>query len=161
MRRIFGPVRLGVKTHVLASKTQPIVFGLMSCVMCPATCVLGVLLHYLNSTMRIKTLSQIFGASPAIVSRCINNTMTVLCDVLRELPCGVIQWPSHDQMKIFASMIHDREPRLTNVFGFMDGVWFPMFNPSNPLTQNAYFNGWKQCTNVSNVVSIMHHSFVM
>ena len=148
-------VHLGVKLHVLVPKTACEVFSLISC---HVSCVIyyeGVLLHYLNSTMRTKTLCQIFGASPSVISRVINKAMAELLSALRVLPCGAISWPTPDKMDTFARMISAREPRLEHVFGFLDGVWFPIFNHPNPIIQNAYFNGWKQCTNVSNIVSTM------
>ena len=114
--------------------------------------VAGLVLQYLNSTMKVEKLCQIFGASPSVVSRCINRTMPVFLEALRLLPYADISWPTPDKMKRYSVMIEAREPRLQNVFGFMDGVWFPIFNHPNPIVQNAYFNGWKQCTNVSNVV---------
>ena len=114
---------------------------------------LGLCLHYLNSTMRCKTLSQIFGASPSTVNRTLYRTLCALRFHLAHLPCARIQWPSAEEMTQFAMQIEHREPSLKNSFAFVDGVWFPVQEPSDPLTQNAYYNGWKSCCNVTNVIA--------
>lgn len=112
----------------------------------------GMVLHYLNSTMRQKTLCQIFGVSPASTSRTIRHTLPVLLESLRQLPCACIQWPTRETMQQWSEAVHLREPRLKGCFGFVDGVWFPIFTPAHPLEQNAYYNGWKSCHNVANVL---------
>lgn len=119
--------------------------------MCACVCV-GLVLHYLNSTMRQKTLCQIFGATPAIVSRTLSTVLPILLIVLKNLHCARIEWPTSDEIANWSQMINVREPRLNGCFGFVDGVWFPIFAPANPLEQNAYYNGWKSCHNVSNVL---------
>ena len=34
----------------------------------------------------------------------------------------------------------------------MDGVWLPILEPGDSDIQNAYYNGWKACCNISNVI---------
>ena len=55
-------------------------------------------------------------------------------------------------MADYAEMMSDRDPNIKNCFGFVDGVWMPILEPADPKQQNAYYNGWKSCCNISNVL---------
>ena len=113
---------------------------------------LGLALHYLNSTMKIKTLCQIFGASPTIIHRSLHRTLIALQCSLKKMKCAEIRWPNPSEMEHFAYLVRCREPNLENVIGFVDGCWFPIHDPSNAEEQEAYYNGWKSCCNISNVI---------
>jgi hypothetical protein len=60
-----------------------------------------------------------------------------------------IQWPTRRQMAAFAATIADREPLITNAFGFLDGAKFPLLNPQDALQQNAFYNGWQHSVCIS------------
>ena len=55
-------------------------------------------------------------------------------------------------MSEYSALVSHREPRLKNVFGFVDGLWLPILQPGDQYLQNAYYNGWKACCNISNVI---------
>ena len=55
-------------------------------------------------------------------------------------------------MQRLSTMVYQREPLLPHVFGFADGVWIPIQEPPDQELQNAYYNTWKSCTNISNVI---------
>jgi len=55
-------------------------------------------------------------------------------------------------MSRYAQLINNRHPELTNIFGFVDGVYFPIFHPLQLDLQNAYYNGRKSMCSVTNVV---------
>ena len=55
-------------------------------------------------------------------------------------------------MEYYAALINQRDPSLENVFCFVDGVWLQIQNPPDEEDQNAYYNTWKSCTNISNVI---------
>ena len=54
-------------------------------------------------------------------------------------------------MREFASMIQRREPKISDVIGFMDGVSLRTECTSNELMQNAYYGGYEKDTVVNNV----------
>lgn len=112
---------------------------------------LGLCLHYLNSTMRQKTLQQLFGAPPAVVSREIRNGLQCLQHCLKSIPEAGINWPTPTEMQQYASIINKREPSLKHIWGFTDGTTFKIYNPSNNVKQNAYYSFTKSCTVVNNV----------
>ena len=114
--------------------------------------VLGLTLYYLNSTMKQKTLCQVFGQPPAVISRYLRRGIEALGRAIKEDSASRIAWPSAEEMKSFSARIEAREGRLKNVFGFVDGVYFPMNDPADPLDQNAYYNGWRSCCSVTNVL---------
>ena len=57
---------------------------------------LGLVLHYLNSTMLEISLQQIFALIPTTVSRYINFGLEILLKTLHSLPDAAIQWPVQD-----------------------------------------------------------------
>ncbi|HZK60632.1 MAG TPA: transposase family protein, partial [Anaerovoracaceae bacterium] len=57
------------------------------------------------------------------------------------------------ECKEFAEQIAALNPDLPDpIFGFMDGVFFPNDNHPDPTIQNAYYNGWKSSTSVTNAL---------
>ncbi|KAJ7112687.1 hypothetical protein C8R44DRAFT_833151 [Mycena epipterygia] len=57
---------------------------------------LGLLLHYLNSTMHAISLQQVFVLIPSTVLRYITFGLKLLLGILRWMPDTAIQWPEHD-----------------------------------------------------------------
>jgi hypothetical protein len=53
---------------------------------------LGLVLHYLNSTMREISLQQIFALIPTTVSRYITFGLKILLKVLQKMPDATIEW---------------------------------------------------------------------
>ena len=114
---------------------------------------LALTLYHLNSTMKQKTLCQIFSATPGIVSRTIHNILKALNDVLSVDHNSRIEWSDEKSMTEFATQIKERHPYLPDrVFGFMDGVYFPCENNPDPQVQNRYYNGWKGGPTVTNIL---------
>jgi len=54
---------------------------------------LGLVLHYLNSTMWEISLQQIFTLIPSSVSCYISFTLHILYDVITTMPDAAINWP--------------------------------------------------------------------
>lgn len=113
---------------------------------------LALALHHLNSTMTETVLCQLFGLVPGTVSTRLNEALSVLDVVLPKLPECFIGLPDGRAMHRMAAELNSSFPLVHNVFGFIDGVSFVIYNPSLPKLQNAYYNGWKgECT-VTNVL---------
>lgn len=113
---------------------------------------LALTLHWLNSTMRQKTLAQLFGVTPTTVSETIQHVIDLINKKLINHPDCLIQWPSEDKMKELAALVHARAKELPDVFGFVDGLWLPIPNDRDEAKQNAYYNGWKSAPSISNVL---------
>jgi hypothetical protein len=103
---------------------------------------LGLVLHYLNSTMADYTLQQIFGLTPAVCSRYRNFGMKILLQTLCEIPEGSLAWPKKKEIERFAKLIRTRHPLLTHGFGFVDGLHLPIAKSQSLEVENAYYNGW-------------------
>src|ERR1700722_1260303 len=54
---------------------------------------LGLILHFLNSTMQDVSLMEIFGLVPATVSHYINFSLEILLATLQKLCEAQVQWP--------------------------------------------------------------------
>ncbi|KAJ7461179.1 hypothetical protein FB451DRAFT_1181518 [Mycena latifolia] len=104
---------------------------------------LGLVLHYLNSTMREISLQQIFALIPTTVSHYIHFGLKLLLAVLRKLPDAAIQWPrSPEEFQAYNDLIIERPPRLTGAFASIDGVNLPVQTAEDEEMENATYNGW-------------------
>ncbi|KAJ7194857.1 hypothetical protein GGX14DRAFT_402074 [Mycena pura] len=105
---------------------------------------LGLVLHYLNSTMREISLQQIFALIPTSVSRYITFGLQILLGVLKKLPKAHISWPRTDSdFDEFNSLIIARHSRLTGAFATIDGLNLPVETAEDEELENATYNGWK------------------
>ena len=112
---------------------------------------LGLFLFYISSMLGLKHLCVIFGVVPSVCSRAINKVMSLILKKLRRHPLAEVKFPDHEKKQQFASMIQRREPEISDVIGFMDGVSLRTECTSDELTQNAYYGGYEKDTVVNNV----------
>ncbi len=71
---------------------------------------------------------------------------------LRYHPVARIKFPDEQKMRGFADMISLREPSISNVIGFMDGLGLVTKMTSERIQQNAYYCGCDCDTMVNNVL---------
>jgi hypothetical protein len=114
---------------------------------------LGLLLFYLGSTMSYKHLCLIFGITPSACSRIINRMLVRVVNRLRFHPHARVKFPNEEKMQQFASMVELREPSVTDVIGFMDGVSMTSECTNERITQNAYYCGYSCDTMVNNIIA--------
>ncbi len=76
---------------------------------------------FLFTAMGMKHLCMIFGITPSTWSEIINNLLTKLVHKLIRHPLARVQFPNAERMEYFARMIHQCEPEVDDVIGFMDG----------------------------------------
>ena len=112
---------------------------------------LGLLLFYLGSTMPYKHLCLIFGITPSACSRILNKMLDRIVSRLRFHPYARVKFPNNEKMQQFASMIESREPSVSDVIGFMDGVSLTSECTDERTTQNAYYCGYSCDTMVNNI----------
>ncbi|KAJ7715046.1 hypothetical protein B0H16DRAFT_1742261 [Mycena metata] len=104
---------------------------------------LGLLLHYLNSTMREITLQQVFALIPTTVSRYITFGLEILLATLRTMPAASVEWPDHDdEFGAYNELIIEHHPRLTGAFASIDGLNLICQTSSDEEIENATYNGW-------------------
>ena len=103
---------------------------------------LGLMLHYLSSTMRETTLQQIFALTPTVVSRYLNFAKRILLLTLKRLPEARIQWPKGDEFEDLTEMIAARHPLLRGAFGVIDGLNLPVEVSNNMEIENSCYNSW-------------------
>ena len=112
---------------------------------------LGLILHYLNSTMLEVSLSQIFAIVPTTVSHYIEFTLRILLFTLKRMKDARIQWPVGNEFEGKNSLILARHPLLIGAFGSMDGLNLPVQTSQDQEVENATFNGWLQEHFISSV----------
>jgi hypothetical protein len=104
---------------------------------------LGLVLHYLNSTMREISLQQIFALIPSTVSRYITFGLSILLEVLRKIPDAAIRWPGRiEEFQALNDLIVERHPRLEGAFASLDGLNLPVQTAEDEEMENATYNGW-------------------
>ena len=86
---------------------------------------LGLLLFYLGSTINYKHLCMLFGITPSVCSHVINMMLNKVVRRLRSHPIAQVKFPDATKMREFPDMVQEREPLVSNIIGFMDGVSFP------------------------------------
>jgi hypothetical protein len=112
---------------------------------------LGLVLHYLNSTMSLVTLQQVFALVPSVSSRYLHFGLKLLHRTLLRMPQAKIAWPSRDTMGEWSAMLRVRHPLVKHGIGFVDGVHLPIECHGEEEVQNAYYNGWCASHFTSNI----------
>ena len=113
-------------------------------------CLALVLCHY-HTECSQSIMQLIFGISPAVCNRYLNDGRYVLNDVLRKVPQARVKWPNATQMQEYASRISRAQPALIGCWGFVDGLNCSIENPKDAFEQNAMYNQWLSGTFCSNV----------
>ena len=117
-----------------------------------APTVLGLVLHYLSSTVHEVACQEIFAVVPASASRYITFGLKIFLATLREMPDAKICWPKGDEFQHLNNLIRDRHPRLTGAFASIDGLNLPVQTSGNQDIENASYNGWLHNHFVSSVL---------
>jgi len=114
---------------------------------------LGLVLHFLNSTMVDTNLCQIFAIIPTTVSRYIAFSIKILLATLRKMEDAKIRWPVGDEFQDNNTLIVARHPLLTGAFGSLDGLNLAVQTSKDQEIENATFNGWLHEHFVSSVLA--------
>jgi hypothetical protein len=112
---------------------------------------IGLFLFFVNSTMRAKHLSMIFGILPNTISITIRLIMKRIIRALKNHPDARIKFPNNQEMAHFAEMINQREPTVDDVIAFLDGVSLHVQCSDDPQAQAEYYNGYHSDTMVNNI----------
>ncbi|KXN89021.1 hypothetical protein AN958_06372 [Leucoagaricus sp. SymC.cos] len=112
---------------------------------------LGLILHWLSSTMHDVSLCEIFALTPVTVSQYIIFSLQILLNTLHRMEAACIRWPIGDEFQELNGLIIDRHPLLTGAFGSMDGLNLPVQTSSDENIENATYNGWLHSHCVSSI----------
>ena len=114
---------------------------------------LGLVLHYLNSTIMELNLQEIFGLIPSTVSRYITFSLKILLNILRRIPDSRIQWPrTQQQFENYTNLITAHHPRLHGAFATIDGLNLMVETADDIDVENATYNGWLSEHFISSVI---------
>ena len=114
---------------------------------------LGLVLHYLNSTMREISLQQIFALIPATISRYITFALPLLFETLDNIPESFIKYPKLlHEFQENSDLIVSRHPRLHGAFASLDGLNLAVQTSEDVDIENAAYNGWLSEHFVSSVL---------
>ena len=113
---------------------------------------LGLVLHWLSSTMQQLSLQQIFALIPSTVSRYLRFALSILLKVLKQMSSAAISWPCGDEFLELSGYVSIHHPLLHGVFGLIDGLNLPCQVSSNIEMENATYNGWLHSHFVSSVI---------
>lgn len=114
---------------------------------------LGLVLHWLNSTMRETSLQQIFALVPATTSRYVHAAVDVLLAVLEDMPEASLAWPTGDEFQTYSAVVQHQHNLLEGAFGVVDGLNLPVQTSEDEDIENATYNGWLHGHFVSNVLA--------
>jgi hypothetical protein len=101
--------------------------------------------------MQYKYISMIFGIVPSTVSSYINKMMQLICLKLKNNEAAKIIFPDEATKAIYANMIHQREPSVNNVIGFVDGLRLAARCGDTDEAQSVDYSGYSRDTACNNV----------
>ncbi|KAJ8503054.1 hypothetical protein ONZ45_g11200 [Pleurotus djamor] len=114
---------------------------------------LGLVLHYLGSSMLEISLQQIFALVPTTVSRYVRFARRILLETLRTMPETQICFPKTlEEFQELSDLICERHPLLTGAFASIDGLSLLTQVSDDPELENATYNGWKSDHRISNIL---------
>lgn len=114
---------------------------------------LGLILHYLSSTMREVTLQQIFAIIPTTCSRYLQFLLTLLLLTLCAMNDACISWPKAEELPELTALVQARHPHLVGAFGTTDGLNIATQTSEDLEVENATYNGWLHDHNISSVLA--------
>jgi len=114
---------------------------------------LGLFLFFIGSTMGYKHLCLIFDFTPTVCSRVMNKMLKLVVKKLKRHPLARVKFPNAEQMEYYAQLIHEQEPAVDDVIGFMDGVSLTSECTSEPVVQNFMYSGYRSDTIVNNLLA--------
>ena len=112
---------------------------------------LGLFLHFLNSTMGMKNLQQIFGCSAWMVSVVIKDYLHLVKRALLNHADARVRWPDAEQRRHLAELVSRREPTINNIIGFVDGLHLFVQCNDDTTEQSQFYNGWIGDTCINNI----------
>ena len=117
---------------------------------------IGIVLWYLKSKDCIYRMCPIFGVVPSTMSVWLNYAMEVMLKVVQDesMTAFSIKWPTVEEMRLSASLLQQNRTHgslLRGVFGVCDGGRMPCVTYSDPPLQNAYWEGFTQAHEVTNL----------
>ena len=119
--------------------------------------ILGLSLNYLKRRDILANICTDFGLVPSSLQIWLDFGLEVLLQVVRDpqsTHCA-IRWPSHDEIAASAALL-ERNRRfgrlLKGIFAVTDGARMPCAKYQCPEHQNAYFEGFTQGTEATNLL---------
>ena len=103
---------------------------------------LGLVLHYLNSTMHEISLQQIFAIISPTPSRYIKFGLYMLLATLKTVPEAWITWPQAAEFEELSRLVQQCHPHLHGAFGSIDGLKVPIETSNDDEIEYATFNRW-------------------
>ncbi|KAL7284663.1 hypothetical protein ACG7TL_001960 [Trametes sanguinea] len=122
---------------------------------------LGLVLHWLSSSMSELGLQQIFALTPATVARYLRFALSILLETLNSLEDAKVVWPTPAQMREYSDIITLRHPLLIGAFGTVDGLNLPVQVSADEEIENATYNGWLHSHFVSNILCFAPKGFII
>ncbi|KAA1083411.1 hypothetical protein PGTUg99_032543 [Puccinia graminis f. sp. tritici] len=102
---------------------------------------LGLVLHWLCSTMHDSTLERLFAISPRAYAQSLRRGINSLLAVLKHHPSARIRWPTREEIFHKYNMsIEQKYPELKGAFGFSVGFNLPISIPGEHDVEETYYN---------------------
>lgn len=114
---------------------------------------LGLVLHYLTSSVREVSLQLIFALTPSTCGRYLDRGQDILYETLSVMPEARIRMPRHrHEFEKLNDLIRARHPLLTGAFASIDGLSLTVQESADEELENATYNGWKSSHCINNVI---------
>ncbi|KAG2346649.1 hypothetical protein BDR05DRAFT_974303 [Suillus weaverae] len=114
---------------------------------------LGLILHYLNSTMHETSLQQIFALTPATISCYLTSGLPMLLETLCSMADATIRWLRGPEFECCSALVVARH--------LIDGLKLPIQTSEDVDIENATYNGWLSEHFVSSVIAFSAEGVVI
>jgi hypothetical protein len=104
--------------------------------------VLGLTLTWIHVPAYHIMLMLTFALSPATLSDYLKDGRQILLQVFKCCSAALVRWPDAPTMNALSGLISARQPQLSGVFCFVDGLNLAIMQPPVGALQNAYYNCW-------------------
>ena len=104
--------------------------------------------------MTLSQLSLILSLS-SVASETIMHMLDLTCRILKRHHAAGIKFPTDAKMEHYSRLIQQREPTVTNVIGFIDGLSIPVECSEDVEEQAKFYNGYHHDTMINNVFAFV------
>lgn len=115
---------------------------------------LGLVLYALKRSGHFQDLCLVFGIIKSTVCEWFHYGLEVINKVVKEIPEGKVKWPSVQEMQESNQLLMDTREHghlLRGVFAVVDGGRMPCADYTDPNIQNAYYEGYTCCVEITNL----------
>jgi hypothetical protein len=122
---------------------------------------LGLYLFFVGSRMRVNDLCLLFGITPACCCVFLNRMISLVVRKMINHKKSRIVFPNEAKKAHYAAIVRNREPLVSNVIAFTDGLSVAVQCSDEEEKQNCAYNGYYHDTSCNNVLTFSPEGIII